>query len=187
VLARFIAVPETEVVDSIIKFNNSQTKIRDWDLSSQDRNQKRLAKLLAQDPHPFFYELRRGEWNHLPPEEKQRFTRSGKSQIIVPDVLAQRLAAFKKRPVVAYKDKSALFTTHGRIVFPQDLRVEEVLLAWHAGEAAEAAVAAAVAEAKGQKDGIQLRILTRYLPAVGSSSLCPSWRFCLKSEMALST
>lgn len=161
VLARFIAAPETQVVDSIIKFNNSQTKIRDWDLSSQDKSQKRLAKLLAEDPHPFFYELRRGEWNHLSTDDKQKFTRSGKQQVMTPDVLAQRLAAFKKMAVPAYKNKGELFTTHGRKVFPQDLRVEEVLLAWHSGEAAESAVAIAVSEAKDEGQREQVRILTR--------------------------
>ena len=161
VMARFIAVPDAEVVDQIIKFNNSQTKIRDWDLASQDKSQKGLKKRLADDPHPFFYQLRLGEWKHLSPEEKQRFTRGGKPQVIEPDVLAQRLAAFKGQPVPAYKDKSSLFTTHGRTVFPQDLRAEEALLAWQAGEAAEEAVAAALVEARQDGDQQRVRILSR--------------------------
>ncbi|HSH78605.1 MAG TPA: hypothetical protein VLA19_08750, partial [Herpetosiphonaceae bacterium] len=130
-------------------------------LSSQDKNQKRLKNRLAEDPHPFFYQLRQGEWNHLPSEEKQRFTRAGKSQIIQPDILAQRLAAFKGRPVSAYKEKSTLFTTHGRTIFPQDLSVEEVLLAWHAGEAAEEAVRNAIVEARQEGDQHRARILVR--------------------------
>jgi hypothetical protein len=161
VLTRFIAVPDARVVDLIIKYNNSQTKIRDWDLSSQDKTQKRLKSRLAEEPHPFFYQLRQGEWGQLSPEEKQHFTRGGKPQIIKPDVLAQRLAAFKGQPVPAYKDKSSLFTVHGRTVFPPDLSVEEVLLAWHAGEGAEEAVSTAVVQAQREGDRRRVRILTR--------------------------
>jgi hypothetical protein len=161
VLARFIAVPDPQIVDQIIKYNNSQTKIRDWDLASQDRTQKGLKNRLAEEPHPFFYQLRRGEWTHLSAEDRQRFTRGGKHHIIEPDVLAQRLASFKGSPVPAYKDKSSLFTTHGRTVFPQDLRVEEVLLAWQAGEAAEVAVSRALIEARQVNDHQRVRILGR--------------------------
>ncbi len=162
VLARFIAAPDSFVVDSIIKYNNSQTKIRDWDLTSQDQAQKGLKNRLAEDPHPFFYQLRQGEWSHLTYEEKQRFTnKNGKQQVIKPDVLAQRLAAFKGMPVTAYKDKGTLFTSLGRTIFPQDLRAEEALLAWLAGEAADEIVTARLQEAQQNNERLPVRILTR--------------------------
>jgi hypothetical protein len=161
VMARFIAASDAAVVDQIIKYNNSQTKIRDWDLAPQDKSQKGLKNRLAEDPHPFFYQLRQGEWKQLSPNERQRFMRGGKPQVIEPDVLAQRLAAFKGQPVPAYKDKSSLFTTHGRTVFPPDLRVEEALLAWQAGEAADAAVTDALIHARAEGDQQRARILSR--------------------------
>ena len=173
VLARFIASPEPRIVDSIIRYNNSQTNIRDWDLVSQNRNQKRLKRLLVEDDRPFFYELRKGEWGNLTQEDKMRFARRGKPQVIAPDVLAQRLAAFKGMPVAAYKDKSALFTAHGQLVFPPDLRIEEVLVAWHTGETVEEVIAEAVKDTKAliekqSKEGLasegereQIKILTR--------------------------
>jgi len=46
VLARFIAAPE-RAIDSIIRYTNSQNPIRLWDLSAQDKLQKRLKKELA--------------------------------------------------------------------------------------------------------------------------------------------
>lgn len=161
VMACFIAATDPAVVDQIIKFNNSQTKIRDWDLASQDKAQKSLKNRFAEEPHPFFYQLRQGEWKQLSPEERQEFIRGGKPQIIEPDVLAQRLAAFKGQPVPAYKDKSSLFTIHGRTVFPPDLRVEEALLAWQAGEAADAAVGEALVKARSEGDQQRSRILSR--------------------------
>jgi len=161
VLARFIAQSDPQVVDSIIRYNNSQTKIRDWDLTSQDRNHKRLKNRLAEVPHPFFYQLRKGEWTHLGTEEKSRFTRRNRPHIIEPDLLAQRLAAFKGMPVTAYKDKAALFSTHSRVLFPPDLQVQEVLLAWQAGEAVDDVIANAVVAANQRDDKQEMRVLTR--------------------------
>jgi hypothetical protein len=161
ILARFIAAPKEQDVDSIIRFTNSQTKIRDWDLASQDKKQKSLKSELAQDPHPFFYELRLGEARHLNAAEKSRFTRDSKLQVIKPDVLAQRLAAFKGHPAYAYTEKSLLFTTHGKLVFPQDLQVEEVLLAWLAGEAADEAVQKELIAARQDKNQTVSRVLAR--------------------------
>lgn len=150
ILARFIAASNDQVVDSIIRYTNSQTPIRQWDMSSQDKTQKRLKAELATDPNPFFYELRRGETGHLLTEERRRFTRKGKLHVIRPDALAQYLAAFKGLPVEAYKYKTSLFTTHRETVFPSDLRVEEAIVAWLGGDAAAEAVKNAISEAKQQ-------------------------------------
>jgi hypothetical protein len=140
IMARFIAASDDQVVDSIIRYTNSQTPIRQWDIASQDNTQKRLKREFAEDPNPFFYELRRGETGHLSPEERRRFTRGNKFHIIKPDVLAQYLAALRGLPVDAYKYKASLFTTHRETVFPPNLRIEEAILAWLAGDAAEQAV-----------------------------------------------
>ncbi len=159
ILARFIAASDGQVVDSIIRYTNSQTPIRQWDISSQDKTQKRLQAEFGGDPNPFFYELRRGETGHLSPEERRRFTRNGKFHVIKPDALAQYLAAFKGLPVEAYRYKTSLFTTHRETVFPSDLRLEEAILAWLAGDAAEQGVKDAIADANQRSEPQRAHIL----------------------------
>jgi hypothetical protein len=161
VLGRFIAATDDQVVDSIIRFTNSQTPIRHWDIISQDNTQKRWQEEFAEEPNPFFYELRRGETARLTPEERRRFTRSGKFHVIKPDLLAQYLAAFKGLPVEAYRYKASLFTTHRETIFPADLRIEEAILAWLAGDAAEEAVKTAIADANERGEQVRSLILRR--------------------------
>jgi hypothetical protein len=148
-------------VDSIIRYTNSQTPIRAWDISSQDKIQKRLKADFADEPNAFFYELRRGETAHLKQEERRRFVRNKQLQVIKPDVLAQYLAAFKGLPVEAYRYKTNLFTTYRETVFPADLRIEEAILAWIAGDVAEQAVKKAISDANQQKDLSRSAILRR--------------------------
>lgn len=161
ILGRFIAASDSQVVDSIIRYTNSQTPIRPWDISSQDKTQKRLQSEFAEDPNPFFYELRRGESSNLSIEDRRRFTRKSKFHVIRPDILAQNLASFRGLPVEAYRYKTSLFTTHRETVFPTDLRIEEAILAWLAGEAAEEAVKQTINEAKQNDDQKRALILRR--------------------------
>jgi hypothetical protein len=161
ILGRFIAASDGQVVDSIIRYTNAQTPIRQWDISSQDKTQKRLQAEFADEPNPFFYELRRGETGHLSTEERRRFTRKSKFHVIRPDALAQYLASFKGLPVEAYRYKTSLFTTHRETVFPSDLRIEEAILAWLAGDAAEEAVKVAISDAKDSDDARRSLILRR--------------------------
>ncbi|MDQ3692700.1 MAG: AIPR family protein [Chloroflexota bacterium] len=161
ILGRFIAATDDQVVDSIIRFTNSQTPIRNWDIISQDKNQKRWQAKFAEEPNPFFYELRRGETGHLSLEERRQFTRSGKFHVIKPDLLAQYLAAFKGLPVEAYRYKASLFTTHRETIFPSDLRIEEAIVAWLAGDAAEEAVKVAIADANQRDEPIRSLLLRR--------------------------
>ena len=164
VMARFIAAVNDDVVDSIIQYTNSQTPIRPWDISSQDSIQKRLKRELAEEPNPYFYELRRGEIINLTQDERRRFTRRGKFHVMRPDLLAQNLAAFRGLPVEAYRYKAGLFTSQRDAVFPSDLRIEEVLMAWLAGDAAEDQVKSAILQAQGDRedsDRIRVQILRR--------------------------
>lgn len=160
-LARFIAASREPVVDSIIRYTNSQTPIRPWDIGSQDKVQKRLQKDFARDPHPFFYALRPGEVRNLSQADRKRFTRNGKLQVIQYDLLAQYLAAFNGLPSVAYKDKGKVFTTFRETVFATDLRVEQAMLSWLGGEVAEEAVREAIKEAAARDEKDEVRILKR--------------------------
>lgn len=161
IMARFIAASDDKVVDSIIRFTNSQTPIRMWDIASQDAIQRRLKREFAEDPHPFFYELRRGETGHLSSEDKRRYTRRNKFHVIRPDELAQALAAFSGLPVEAYRYKASLFTTHRDTVFPSDIRIEQAIIAWLAGDVAQEAVKAAIVVSQEPDEAQRLLVLRR--------------------------
>ncbi len=137
VLSRFIAAPE-RAIDSIIRFTNSQNLIRLWDLSAQDKLQKRLRKELASLPQPFLYILRKGEGRQLSAADRKPFRRGGAGALcaIRHDLNAQYLAAFRGLPAVAYKDKSRVFSAHYDEVYPDQIRPEEVVLVWQAASVA---------------------------------------------------
>ena len=134
VLARFIAAPE-RAIDAIIRFTNSQNPIRLWDLTAQDKLQKKLKRELAALPQPFLYVLRKGETRQMPAAERNKFKRVGASALcaIPHDLAAQYLASFRGLPAIAYKDKGRVFSSHYDDVFPNQLRAEEVVLVWQAG------------------------------------------------------
>ena len=137
VLARFIAAPE-RAIDYIIRYTNSQNPIRLWDLSAQDKLQKRLKKELAALPQPFFYVLRKGETRQLSAAERKPFRRNGSGPMcaLPLDLVAQYLAAFRGLPAIAYKDKGRIFSAYYDEVFPAQIRPEEVTLVWQAASAA---------------------------------------------------
>ncbi|MGA2863318.1 MAG: AIPR family protein [Verrucomicrobiota bacterium] len=163
VLVRFIRASE-RVIDSVITFNNSQNPIRLWDLSSQDKLQKKLKRDLAALPQPFFYALRRGEIQKLTDEERAKFRRDGKIQQIRHDVNAQFLAAFRGLPAVGYKDKGKVFSVYRDEVFPPQIRAEELVLVWQAGRLAKELVKRQLEEAISGEDQGRIAILKRGAP-----------------------
>jgi hypothetical protein len=158
VSVRFIAPPE-RLIDSIIRFNNSQNPIRLWDLSAQDKLQKRLKKELAELPQPFLYQLKRAERTDL--AERKRFLRDGKLQVIRHDLNAQYLAAFRGLPAIGYKDKGKVFTTYRDKVFPPQTRPEEVVVVWQAGKIASEVIKRELSAAAQADDRQRLGILKR--------------------------
>jgi len=160
VLARFIASP-VKLIDNVIFYTNSQTPLRGWELRAQDKRQKKLQKEMAGEPNPYYYALRRGEARTLRKKERARYVREGQFQAIRFDLLAQYLASFRGLPYVAYKDKGKLFSGHYDDVFPRDLSVEEALLAWRAGEAADREVKDALLRAIQHKNEFETLVLKR--------------------------
>lgn len=160
VLVRFIASPES-VIDSIIRFTNSQNPIRLWDLNAQDKLQKRIRKELAELPKPYLYLLRKGEKRQLSPADRKKYKRDGKLQVIQHDLNAQYLAALRGLPAIAYKDKGKVFSTHRDEVFPAQIRVEEVALAWQAGMVAKDLVKAELEAAAESDDQPRIAVLKR--------------------------
>ena len=162
VLARFIAAPE-RAIDSIIRFTNSQNPIRLWDLTAQDKLQKRLKRELAAMPQPFLYVLRKGETRKLTPAERAQFRRGGSGPLcaIPHDLAAQYLASFRGLPAIAYKDKGRVFAAHYDDVFPNQIRAEEVILVWQAGSVAAAIVKKELEQAAQAGDITRVSILKR--------------------------
>ena len=93
VLARFITAENDEIVDEIIRYNNSQNPIKPSDFRSTDRHQDRLRRQFDSIPDAMYYGTRRGGQN-------DRARRPGKA--ISSDTVAQCLASFHGQPGVAY-------------------------------------------------------------------------------------
>jgi hypothetical protein len=147
VLVRFIAA-SSEILDNVITFNNSQNPIRTWDIASQNKTQKRLKKELASLGCPYIYMTRRGD---RPKEDLKKFREKGKLRQIKIDILGQYAAAFRGTPVLGYKQKALIFSTHHDTVFPPDIRVEEVVLIWNFGEVCREVVRLRIAKGSDQE------------------------------------
>lgn len=126
--------PSNEVIDRIIEFTNSQNEIRPWDIKSQDRVQRRLREDLQALSRPYFYVIRKGEFEALPASEKREYRSNGQRRAIQFDALAQYLGAFRGAAYYAYKFKARLFENLYREVFPEDIDAKYVLFVWQLGE-----------------------------------------------------
>lgn len=162
VLVRFIAAPE-RAIDSIIRYTNSQNPIRVWDLTAQDKLQKRIKRELAALPQPYLYVLRKGETRQMTAAERARFKRPGSSVLctIPHDLAAQYLASFRGLPSIAYKDKGRVFSSHYDDVFPAQIRAEELVLVWQAASVAAKYVKKELEQAVQNGDSARLAVLKR--------------------------
>ncbi|MDD5623646.1 MAG: AIPR family protein, partial [Candidatus Peribacteraceae bacterium] len=138
VLLKVISPPEL-VIDSIIRYTNSQNPIKGWDIASQDRRQRQLRDAFTKLKKPCLYLLRRGEL------AKSKSSKAYLGGVLKHDLLAQYLASFNGDPSAAFREKSLLFTPkYYESVFPRPLRVEEALFIWNAGEFVAEAVRSAI-------------------------------------------
>lgn len=167
VLVRFIAA-SPDIVDDVIRFTNSQNPIRTWDIASQDKTQRRLKSEFANLGKPYIYLTRRGA---RPRGDLKKFREDGKLRQIRIDVIGQYAAAFRDRPVLAYKHKASIFSRYHEDIFPPDVRVEEVLFQWICGETARAAVQAAMAQNKEEEARILKKGGTLFVIAIMSRIL----------------
>jgi hypothetical protein len=136
VLVRCIAAT-AGIVDNVIRYTNSQNPIRTWDIASQDKTQRRLKNEFDKLKKPHLYLTRRGDH---PRVDRKRYGDGGRLRQIRIDTAGQYMAAFRGDPVLAYKHKAFIFSRHHDEVFPADVRVEEVLFAYRAGEVAKQTV-----------------------------------------------
>jgi hypothetical protein len=136
VLVRCIAAT-SEILDNVIRFTNSQNPIRTWDIASQEKTQRRLKNEFGALKKPWIYQTRRGD---RPDGNLKKFRERGKLRLIRIDHAGQMMAAFRGKPVLAYKHKAFIFSRNHDEVFPPDVKVTEVLFAWICGELAKEAV-----------------------------------------------
>lgn len=93
VLARFIRSDNDEIIDEIIRYNNSQNPIKPADFRSGDRHQDRLRRQFEAIPDAIYFGARRGG-------EQDRARRP--SNVIPSDTVAQCLASFHGHPGIGY-------------------------------------------------------------------------------------
>ena len=149
VLARIVAAP-AKVLDNIIKYTNSQTPIRVWEMSARDKEQQRIRRELEALPDPWFYAFRRGEYEAI--GNKSKFGAGQDRRVLPFPQSIQYLAAFRGMPVQAYKDKGRLFTVHKDKVLPPGLHPTDLLWAWHVGEAVRGVIPAVAQQLTGDPD-----------------------------------
>lgn len=95
VLARFVQSSDANVVNDIIRFNNSQNPIKLSDYRSRDPHQDRLREEFSQIPDVTYLGARRGGDKDAPRKP---------SNFISADTAAQSIAAFHGDPRTAYHD-----------------------------------------------------------------------------------
>jgi hypothetical protein len=100
VLIRFVQASDNELVEDIIRYNNSQNQIKPSDFRSGDRHQERLRKEFKRIPDATYLGARRGG-------QDDRARRP--SNLISSDTAAQALAAFHQDPSTAYHDLRSIW------------------------------------------------------------------------------
>lgn len=100
--ARFVSTSDTELVYSIIQYNNSQNKVTASDFRSTDRIQKRLRDEVAHLPNAKYEGGRRGGSKDVIERNKN---------LLPSYTVGQALAAFAQDPIVAYNQKSEIWVS----------------------------------------------------------------------------
>jgi hypothetical protein len=95
VLIRFVKATNADLIQDIIRYNNSQNQIKPSDFRSGDRHQERLRDQFKAIPNATYLGARRGG-----PDDRARRP----SNLIASDTAAQALAAFHQDPGTAYHD-----------------------------------------------------------------------------------
>jgi hypothetical protein len=100
VLIRFVKAANPDLIQDIIRYNNSQNQIKPSDFRSGDRHQERLRAEFKGIPDSLYLGARRGG-----PEDRARKP----SNLISSDTAAQALAAFHQEPGIAYHDLRSIW------------------------------------------------------------------------------
>lgn len=152
VLARIIRCNDPSLVDSVIRFNNTQNPVKPWELRVIDPVQKQIREEF--DRLGLVYQLRRGAYRR-------------KASDIHSDRLGPFLAAFYGDPLAAHKNKADLYENESlyRGLFDQDTHVKNLLFIYRLGQAvgiAKAELRDRVKEGKATGDEQEKLALFRY-------------------------
>jgi hypothetical protein len=99
---RFVKTTDTEVIDNIIRYNNSQNRVTASDFRSTDSIQRRLREEIAKIPEAEYQGGRRGGY-------AAAIARNPK--LLPSYTVGQALAAFHGDPVAAYNRKSEIWAS----------------------------------------------------------------------------
>ncbi|WIE53187.1 AIPR family protein [Curtobacterium sp. MCBD17_003] len=120
VMARFVTCTDPTVLDSIVRFNNTQNKVEATDFRSGDAVQTRLRQEFAAIPDADYRGGRRGGATDAISRSRQMLSDSS---------VAQSLAAFHGNPNLAYNDTRMIWDSDGTYasVFRETLTANHVV------------------------------------------------------------
>lgn len=140
--ARFVSTSDTELVYSIIQYNNSQNKVTASDFRSTDRTQKRLRSEVSEIPNAKYEGGRRG--GHKDAIERNK-------NLLPSYTVGQALAAISQDPIVAYNQKSEIWVADKLYAryFNDDTSGQHIVFAYGLLRAVEATKKMLVTKSRG--------------------------------------
>lgn len=166
--ARFVETSDSELIYSIIQYNNSQNKVTASDFRSTDRIQKRLREEVSVIPNAKYEGGRRG--GHADAIERNK-------NLLPSYTVGQALAAFHQDPLTAYNQKSDIWVndkTYARF-FNDDTTGAHLVLCYALLRAVEEKKSTLVAKSKsGSGLTVQEEQLLVYFRHRGSTYLLVS-------------
>lgn len=166
--ARFVSTADSELVYSIIQYNNSQNKVTASDFRSTDRTQKRLRAEVAAIPNAKYEGGRRG--GHKDAIERNK-------NLLPSYTVGQALAALAQDPIVAYNQKSEIWVADKLYAryFNDDTSGVHIIFAYGLLRAVESAKKALVGKSRGDSGLTQQEdALLEYFRHRGSTYLLMS-------------
>ncbi len=133
VLVRIIATDDNELKQKIATYTNTQTKVSDRTLRSNDPVQKSLQRQFSLYSPPYFYDCKEGEWNALTLDQRKKFQISARAyRRLINTDCAKAYIAFHGKPIEA-KSSPRLFWDLGPSglyaqIFPNSRGAPELLL-----------------------------------------------------------
>jgi hypothetical protein len=116
--------PNTDQVDKIALYTNSQSAVKDADLRGNDLVQIQIQRGFDSLNPPWFYERRRGEWQTLSSAARARYV----NRRVKKEDIGSTYMAVLGRPAKAVSEKSAIWTDER--VFSRSVSASNYLLAW---------------------------------------------------------
>ncbi|MCX5851719.1 MAG: AIPR family protein [Deltaproteobacteria bacterium] len=133
-LVRIIATSDEDLKGKIATYTNSQTKVSERTLRSNDPIQKELQLKFIHWEIPYFYDCKEGEWDSLTTEQKRGFLITGcRTYRRISNVeAAKAYLAFNGKPIEAKSSPKLIWdlSTQGlyNFVFPGNRYAEELFL-----------------------------------------------------------